>query len=106
LSPATPGRQREFSRLALIRTPSARRCDAFGSGFTISFTDSNNSNLFNLGELEASSAFPFLAQADVVLAVPERAGISVAGWLDNSQRLTQQLQALVDFVVADRQRRH
>jgi hypothetical protein len=59
-----------------------------------------------LGELEALSACLVLAHADAVLAVPEVAGISAAGWLDNRQRLTQQLQALVDFVSADRQRRH
>jgi uncharacterized protein (DUF697 family) len=64
---------------ASAATLTATSADGIAPSFTIGFTDSNNNNLFDLSELEAFSGFFLFVQADVVLAVPEIAGISVAG---------------------------
>lgn len=64
---------------ASAATLTATSANVLAPGFTIGFTDSNNNGLFDLSELETFSGFVLFTQAEVVLAVPEIVGISVAG---------------------------
>lgn len=53
--------------------------DSLNENFTITFTDTNNNRLFDIGELESFSGF--INQYPTLLGVPAIAGISVAGEL-------------------------
>lgn len=54
--------------------------DRLNENFTITFTDTNNNRLFDIGELESFSG-PLVSAYPTLLGVPTFAGISVEGVL-------------------------